>query len=72
MKVNAAARIEIMHSKRGLQVIVKSWSGVGWEWLGPKNPLLPEVLKSLHETGKAEITDESGTAYLKALDPMYI
>lgn len=72
MKVNAAAKIEITHSKRGPQAIIKTWSGIGWGWLGPKNPLLPEVLKSLHETGKAEITDESGTTYLKALDPMYI
>lgn len=72
MEVNAKARIEIMHSKRGLQSITKTWSGIGWDWLGAKNPLLPEILKSLHETGKAEVTDASGTAYLKALDPMYI
>lgn len=74
MKVNARALIEITHSKRGLTKIEKTWAAIGFEWLGAKNPLLPELLKSLHETGKAQVTDSNGTTYmrLKNGETMYI
>lgn len=72
MKVNPQARIEIMHSARGLQVIQKTWSGIVFEWLGPSNPLLPKILKELHETGVSHVKDPSGTTSLRALDKMYL
>lgn len=70
MAVNPRARIEIMHSKRGVQVITKTWSALGFEWLGASNPILPKLLTELRETGKAQITDASGTAYLTLIDPI--
>jgi hypothetical protein len=72
MKVNPKARIEIMHSARGLQTIQKTWSGIGFDWLGANNPLLPKILKELHETGVSHIKDASGTTSLRALDKMYL
>lgn len=71
-KVNPNARIIVSHSERGLTTIETTWATIGFEWLGPKNPILPKLLKSLHETGNAQVTDESGTTFLRNLDPMYL
>lgn len=70
MAVNPKARIQITHSSRGTQTIVKTWSALGWEWFGPKNPILPTLLANLRATGKAQVTDASGTAYLELLEPI--
>ncbi len=72
MKVNVQAKITLMHSARGVQSIVKTWSSLGFEFFGAKNPMLPELLKSLHKTGKAEYTDASGTLYMSTTDKMYL
>lgn len=70
--VNPRARIEITHSKRGTQSVIKTWSALGWEWLGPKNPLLPKLLEDLASTGRAQIDEgEHGVTYFRALDPLY-
>lgn len=72
MKVNNKARIRITHSKRFGQELTKTWAALGFEWFGLNNPAIPSILESLHTTGEAQVTDASGTVYLKALDPMYI
>lgn len=72
MKVNGKARIEITHSTRGLRTITKTWAALGFEWFGAKNPALPGLLKSLHETGKGEYPDAAGTLYFVAKDPLYV
>lgn len=72
MKVNAKAKIKIMHSARGLTVIEKQWAMLAFEWFGPKHPILPQLIESLHKTGKAEVQDSKGTCYFTTDDPMYI
>lgn len=72
MKVNGKARIEITHSARGMTTVTKTWAALGFEWFGAKNPVLPGLLKSLHETGKGEYLDGAGTLYFVAKDPMYV
>lgn len=72
MKVNSQAQIKIMHSARGVQVIEKTWSALGWEWFGPKNPILPKLLHDLAEKGEAQIEDASGVCYFTTTDKMYI
>lgn len=70
MKPNPKARIEITHSKRFGQSIVKTWSALGWEWFGPKHPALPVIYEALRATGKATYSgnDSDGTFYFKSLD----
>ena len=70
-RVNAKAVIKITHSKR-FQVIEKTWSMLAVEWFGMNHPILPILIKSLHETGKAEVKDDSGTVFFETKDPMYV
>lgn len=72
MKVNGRAKISITHSGHPGKSTVKTWSGVGFEWLGSKNPELGRLLGDLATTGKAEYVDDKGTAYLTLDDQILI
>lgn len=72
MKVNSKAKIKIMHSARGLTVLEKPWIVLAVDWFGPKDPILPVLIESLHKTGRAEVQDSKGTCYFTTEDPMYI
>lgn len=64
MKVNGRAKISITHSAHPGKSTTKTWSGVGYEWLGAKHPELGRILSDLATTGKAEVNDGKGTAYM--------
>lgn len=64
MKVNGRAEISITHDAYPGKSTVKTWSGVGFEWLGAKHPELGRILGELATTGKAEVDDGKGKAHL--------
>ena len=72
MKANPKARIQIMHSKRGTQVVEKTWSALGWEWFGSKHPDLPMIFEELKTKGICYYSSDQtdGTFTFKALDKM--
>nr|DAF93383.1 MAG TPA: KTSC domain [Myoviridae sp. ctshb19] len=72
MKVNGRAKISITHSAHPGKTANKTWSGVGFEWLGAKHPELGRILGDLATTGKAEVDDGKGMAYLTLKDNILI
>lgn len=72
MKVNGRAKISITHSAHPGKSIDKTWSGVGFEWLGAKHPELGRILGDLATTGKSEVDDGKGMAYLTLKDNILI
>lgn len=72
MKVNAKAKINITHSRRGFQVIEKTWAELVWGWFGPKDSRIPKLIDDLHKNKIAKITDQDGTLVFMTTDPMYI
>lgn len=62
-----ATEVELTHSKRPFQSIVKTWSAFGFEWLGAKNPLVKTIYETLIAYGVATITDDSGTLTIKLI-----
>ncbi|AFH14720.1 hypothetical protein LU11_gp189 [Pseudomonas phage Lu11] len=72
MKVNPKAKIDITHSAHPGKSTTKSWSGVGFEWLGAKNPELDRILGELYKNGKAEVDDGKGIATLVLKDKILV
>jgi len=64
MKVNSKAKIHITHAAHPGKSTTKTWSGVGFEWLGSKNPELGRILGELYTKGTSQVDDGKGLATL--------
>jgi hypothetical protein len=62
MMVNGRAKVIITHEAYPGKSTTKTWSGVGFEWLGAKNPELGRILGELYTKGTSQVNDGKGLA----------